>query len=258
MILCAVGAPRSGKTTTCLRYLKWLRDIGAHTRYFVISPTYFNAKHLHDWLGVEADDAYIDSSQVRQAFADILTKCRAEFAAYKENVAHHEAWIKYTKRLRLTPNEAFQLEQQGQPTTVIQNPRWGVVLDDLMGSPWLASAQFKQICIAHRHLIPGSNGLSLILMSQSLKSGSLTRPLRSCCGVWLIWSTKDRGVIKDVWEQVAGKVDFQTFERIFEHCTEGKFNYLVADLTQGNPKKTFRKTLEGEWLDPIAFQKGDL
>lgn len=247
-----LGSMGSGKTHVCSQLLGRTK-----TPVALISPTYWtNANLWTDYLGIQPDDVFVNLAQAPAALDEVVRRIKMEHKAYKANEEHVEAYEAHRQGRPLSIQQQALLEQHGAPKTKVELIRPCVVLDDLQASRLMSSKSFQSLVLRMRHVCASPQvGLSFYILSQSLKNGALPRALRCCVGLWIVFPTRDQSVIRNIWTEVSGRVTWDEFKSMFMHCTSGDDRpYLVIDLTQGgNPKKTFKRTLQGEWLDPSAF-----
>lgn len=248
-----LGSPGQGKTSICAQLLRAYLDAGVHTRVYLISPTFHTNRHVWEHAGVRPEDAFIGVHQGVQALEEILRRIKAEHATFQRSEQHWAAWEKHQKGEALTPHERSLLEMLGRPLVHLPMPRPAIVLDDVQATKVCSSRVFQSVAVRRRHLVhdpPSPTGL--IILSQSLKSGALPRAMRSMCDLVICFPTRDPSVLKDIFSELASRCTWEQFQRVFNHATSGEGRpYLVVDMTRGfNPAKTFRRTLEGAWLDP--------
>lgn len=253
----AVGKMGSGKTTTAASYVKALRDAGSFNRVFLISPTYFSNRHLWAWIPCDPSDCFTELSQAGEALQEIVRRIKAAHLAYKTNAAHWEAHEKHTRGGVLTHQERVMLEQMGPPLSRLELIRPCVILDDLQSTQMFNSSAFKSLVLRMRHVCHDPQvGLSFVVLCQSLKNG-FPRALRSCVSLWFLFATRDTTVIKDIAQELSGRISPEEFTRMFEYATDpsapgNEHAYMCIDLTQGGDL-TFRRKLV-EPLRPADFR----
>lgn len=153
----------------------------------------------------------------------------------------------------------MQLENWGVPKEHMEIIRPCIILDDLQGSPiFNNTGNFRSTVLRMRHL--GSDpqiGASFFVITQSLRAG-FPRSLRSTVGLWFLFGTKDRTVIRDIAMEVSGRVSLKQFQKMFAYATEERpgndHPFLTIDLTQRDESRVFRRKLE-EYLNPRDFDE---
>lgn len=253
-----VGGMGSGKTHLCAQLIRAYLDRGSINRVFLVSPTYFTNNHLWTYCGVDPEDCFTEIGQAPQAVEEIVRRIRADHKAYVQQREYKEAHMAWRGGRPLTMKQRSLLEncEFRAPQADVALIRPVIVLDDLQASPLMSQRSFHSLILRMRHICHSPQvGTSFIILSQSLKNGALPRSLRSCVGLWCIFPTRDRTVAKDLWAELSGRITWREFQNLLEHSTTGEGRpYLVADMTQGgNPKTTFKRSLQGSWLDPSDF-----
>lgn len=227
-------------------------DHGAFNWCAIVSPTYHTNSHLWEWAGIKPEDAYTDLAQAELAVQDVVEKVRRHKAEWDENRDEWDAYEASRRGKALTMKQRMLVERlHGQaPSRKVKLVRPCLILDDLSHSRLLqGSRYFINLVLRNRHVVHNPQvGLSILVICQSVKAG-LPRVLRSNVNLWVIFGTRDRDIIKDVWSEVSGKISKSAFSKLFDFCTRKQHSYMVVDLTQRNPRHVFRKTLEGAFLE---------
>jgi hypothetical protein len=260
-VMMACGAIRSGKTHTCARLVHELKSRKLLTRCYVIAPSVVSNGHLWlDYCQIDPRDTFTDISQAEDALREVVSRLKQDFQAYEQNQKHLRAYQKHRGGEPLSMFERTLLEGYSWrgPSEIIPLPSQLVVLDDLQSTKVVSGKYLSNLILTHRHVAGGYGsarcGLSIIVMSQSLKSGALPRALRPNCSVVLFWKTADRDTKRDVYALVSSQLQWKQFLKLFEYCTQGDdYPYMVFDQTQPRGKE-FRRKLEGTPLDVSLFK----
>jgi hypothetical protein len=232
-------------------------DLGLYNRVYAVTPTFHTNRYALEAAGVRPEDAFTGVHQGVDALAEILRRIKADHLAYKQNLQHWEAWNKHEAGKPLSTGERSMLEMMGRPTIRLKSPRPALLADDVQATKLCSSKIFQSTAVRRRHIghDPSQVELSIYVLSQSLKSGALPRAMRGICDLVLCFPTRDPSVLKDLHSELAARCSWDEFQRVFAHCTTGPGRpYLVVDQTQGfDPAKTFKRTLEGPWIDPASI-----
>ena len=71
----------------------------------------------------------------------------------------------------------------------------------------------------------------VFMMVQGLKSG-VPKTLRANVSCWVLGSFGSKGVIADLYEEVAGQMSEETFDALYAAATSGEHDQLVIDFSQ--------------------------
>lgn len=237
-----VGARGQGKTHVTCQLIRKYVNFGSINRVFLISPTYATNEHLWRFCGIQPEDAYVNIDQAEAALKDVVRKIGVCKAGYDAHKAYVDAKTKLRAGAPLSVAERLMLESPAPAAMRLIRP--AVVLDDLSHSKLMTSSKYLvNLTLRSRHVASNPQvGLSMFFLVQSLKSG-IPRTLRSNVSTWLAFGTKDRTILDDLYQELSGKIDRPAFNQLFHESTAGRHDYLVVDLTAGDPSRVFRKRL---------------
>lgn len=246
----ALGACKSGKSYTTATFLKTMMEAKCFTRLFVLSPSWWTNSFAFEAAGVNPADAFTSLDQSEKALEEVLKRIRADHEAHKSNTEHWAIWAKAEKGKLLTAREAQLIETRGKPTARVPLPSPCLVLDDCQSSKLPSTKRFLSLALRHRHVCHSPQvGLSIMILSQSLRAGACPRALRPCVNLWMVFPTRDNSQLRDLYTELSGHLTWAEFQRLAEHCWSGERGYLVADLTQSDPSKMFKRCLDGPWIN---------
>jgi hypothetical protein len=220
---------------------------GYWTHKYVISPTAKSQRALWEHMGVSEDAVYTATSlaDLREAMTALLTQVKADFTAHKGDLAYRAAWTKARRGQPLTAKEERMLDQNdnappsGPPT---KRPVAIVLVDDFMGLRAIDTHSWTSTVVRHRHLAGGA-GISIVHLVQTLKS-SVSRAIRQCTTLWMLWGTHDHEQLKEISTEVAGHVKRDLFFALFNDATSrSRHDFLGINL--GAPKgRVFSRNFE--------------
>lgn len=248
-IYMAIGQRGCSKTTTVCRLIKQYIDHGSLNALYGIIPTYFSNQEVFMWAGFEPDNVFTRADQGEAALDEILTRVKGLHRTYKRYIEVKTAIEKHKRGEDLTPHEESLVEGCNGITPVeVKKPRPAILCDDLMFSKFLACKKLTNFALRHRHVCHDPRvGVSLFICAQALK-GSVPRALRANVQVYALWGSRDNTQLRDLYDEISGRLTFDQFKELFDHCTSTKYDYLVIDQTQKDPNKIFRQGFDGPWL----------
>jgi hypothetical protein len=198
-------------------------------------------------MGVPDERVYIATSlkELREAMTSLLGEVKGAFTAHKGDLAYRKAWLKARKGQPLTPAEERMLDRrdnappEGPP---LKRPVALVLVDDCQGLRMVDTHTWTSTVVRHRHLAGGA-GVSIVHCVQSLKS-SLSRAVRQCSTLFMLWGTHDHDQVKELATECAGHVKRDTFMALFMDATSrSRHDFLGINLAA--PKgRVFSRNLE--------------
>ena len=223
---------RSGKSVTVARLIKAYPP-GYWTHIYVISPTAKSQRHLWQYMGVPDERVYIAASlkELKEAMVALLGEIKAAHTAHKGDLAYRAAYTKARRGGSLTAEEDRLLDSRGgeAPGTPTPRPVALVMVDDMQGLRAVDTHTWTSTVVRHRHLAGGA-GVSIIHCVQSLKS-SLSRAVRQCSTLFLLWPTHDHSQVLELGVECAGHVDKNTFMQMFQDATSrSRHDFLGINL----------------------------
>lgn len=249
-MLCAVvGSRNSGKTTAVIKMLKMYVRSHSYDKIFWWSPTASREQKIKDFVeDCQKHDCEIDIIPRfnEGEFGQLLEWCRGEIDEYKEYKKKLVVWNKYIQCKNvdsLTLEELTMLETMDwkKPETTYKYgfPSWAMIWDDEIGNKTIFSPTCKgvtsQFWILHRHI-----SCSVFILSQIVANG-IPRQVRGNISLWMLFPCKSDKLKTEVAEELAFKIDPETFMKIWEFATKDQHDFLFTDYDCPDPKFMFRK-----------------
>lgn len=252
--LCAcIGGTGSGKTTSLLKFLMWYDKAGTFDRLIIFSPTLSREPKGKAFL--EADHNFEISYYHEYSDAIMMEereRMLGDIQEWNRFLKKKEAWEKF-KRCKsvedLTMDELVLLEECD-----FEKPKWiydreyyptcALLLDDHVGKRGVFNANCRsklvEVCVEHRHL-----SLSIYLLSQVF-ANFVPKQLRGgVINLWILFSTKSQHHKEEIAEQVANKVDENTFIALWDYATSrSQHDALVVDYKAPETKFMFRRNFD--------------
>lgn len=230
-------------------------------RVFIISPTIHSNKQMWNGLPISLGDSYDDPDE-----AGIITEIINEIDAERDDLVRYREEMKRWKekqRNKVEPSKAFlqmfgdqPLEEKPEHRWNGRIPRLALIVDDAQSTKLFRDRKFLNAVTRHRHLgqLPegGAIGLSMFVAVQnySSTSGGVPRTLRNNATTLAIFKMKDNKELDQIYEEVAGEVDRETFEDVYAEATLEPFGFLFIDFhKKDNHPSMFRKRFN-EFLLP--------
>jgi hypothetical protein len=252
--LCAcIGGTGSGKTTAMLKFFLWYDKAKTFDRIIIFSPTLSREAKGRKFL---EDDHYFDVTYYPQ-YSDAVMKVErqsmiddiAEWGRYQK---HKEAYEKF-KHCKciddLTFDELCLLQSTDfeKPTWKYkqeQYPCFALMIDDHVGKAGVFGANCKgflsELCVEHRHC-----SLSIYLLSQVFKNFVPRQFRGGIINLWILFSTKSQEHKEEIAQQVANKVDKETFVKLWDFATkDDSHDALVIDYKAPDVKYMFRRNFD--------------
>lgn len=249
--LCAcIGGTGSGKTTKILEFLNWYDKAKTFDRLIIFSPTadkdlkmksYINADHN---FIVTYYEQYTDT-----IMRDEVEKFEADIEEWRLFQRQKEAYDKYLKCKDVNDLSLDDLEYLYQID--FEKPKWkygkeqypcfAMLIDDHVGKRGVfganCSGYLSQVCVMHRHI-----SLSIYLLSQVFTNFIPKQFRGGVINLWILFDTKSRKHKEDIAEQVANKVEQDTFMKVWDFATKNnKHDCLVVDYKAPSVDFMFRK-----------------
>lgn len=227
----AIGLMRSGKTTTAARLIRAYPK-GYWTHIFVISPTAKSQRALWEYMGVPDERVYIAASlkELKDAMIDLLNEVKGAMDAHKADLAYRAVYQKWKRGSALSGSEERLLESRDgeAPGAIAPRPVALVLVDDFQGLRAVDTHTWTSTVVRHRHLAGGA-GVSILHCVQSLKS-SLSRAVRQCSSLFMLFHTHDHNQAIELAAECAGHVNKQQFMDMFLDATSQKHGFLGINL----------------------------
>lgn len=249
--LCAcIGGTGSGKTTKMLEFLNWYDKAGSFDRLIIFSPTadkdmkmkrYISDKHNFQVTYYPQYSDKIMREEVASMEADL-----EEWRQFQKQKEAYERYIraKSVDDLSMEDLELLYLLDFEKPQWKYRKevyPCFAVVIDDHVGKKGLFGANctgyLSEVCVIHRHI-----SMSLYLLSQVFANFIPKQFRGGIINLWVLFSTKSQKHKEDIADQVANKVDTDTFLKVWDYATkDSHHDALVVDYKAPSIDFMFRK-----------------
>lgn len=252
--LCAcIGGTGSGKTTSMLKFLSWYDRAHSFDRLIIFSPTADKDAKMKRYI--------TDEHNFQVTYYPLYND-----ATMKEEVANMEADIEewrlflkqkkaYKKFLKVKDVEELDMEDLEMLYAIdFEEPKWkykseqypcfAVIIDDHVGRRGVfgsnCTGYLTELAVTHRHI-----SLSIYLLSQVF-TNFIPKQLRGgVINMWVLFSTKSQKHKESIAEQVANKVDTETFIKVWDYATkDSPHDALVVDYKAPSIDFMFRKNFD--------------
>lgn len=257
MLTACIGKRGSGKTTSLVNLAKKMN----YDRIFVISPTFNSNSALMNMLNIEPEDVFDDPDDttcIDKIKAEINRE-RDELLEYQEKMKRWKELMRLIKKSNSTIPDDLLLEFYDEDD--LQKPvhRWGgrrpfmlLIVDDCQGSKLFSTKKLDNMTIRHRHLgdFPDdqpSIGISIAYLCQNYKTrqGGLSRAIRNNITNAMFFRNKDKKELKAIAEEMAGEIDPELFEQVYEKTLIEPHDFLFVDLHRKKHHPSgFRRNLD--------------
>jgi hypothetical protein len=249
--LCAcIGGTGSGKTTKMLEFLNWYDKAGAFDRLIIFSPTADKDAKMKRYI---TDEHNFEVSYYPQYTDTIM---REEVASMEADIEEWRQFLKqkeaYKKYLRVKDVDELDLDDLEALYSIdFEKPQWkykkehypsfAIVIDDHVGKKGVFGANctgyLSEVCVVHRHI-----SLSVYLLSQVFTNFIPKQYRGGIINMWILFSTKSQKHKESIAEQVANKVDTETFLKVWDYATkDSPHDCLVVDYKAPSIDYMFRK-----------------
>lgn len=116
-------------------------------------------------------------------------------------------------------------------------------LDDLSHTELYSPSRsnpLNNLTLRHRHLGGQGYGVSIEFAVQTFKTG-VTKALRENTQQFLLFATRDVGVIEGMYEGLGSHCTYEEFLCLYNHATAEDHGFLLVDNNAKSIEKTFRK-----------------
>lgn len=116
-------------------------------------------------------------------------------------------------------------------------------LDDLSHTELYSPSRsnpLNNLTLRHRHLGGQGYGVSIEFAVQTFKTG-VTKALRENTQQFLLFGTRDIGVIEGMYEGLGSHCTYEEFMKLYNHATADEHSFLLVDNNAKDIHKTFRK-----------------
>lgn len=129
-----------------------------------------------------------------------------------------------------------------RPPTLVR-PAPLLFLDDLSHTELYSPSRsnpLNNLTLRHRHLGGQGYGISIQFAVQTFKTG-VTKALRENTQQFLLFATRDVGVIEGMYEGLGSHCTYDEFMRLYNHATAEPHGFLLVDNNASEESRTFRK-----------------
>ena len=249
--LCAcIGGTGSGKTTKILEFLSWYDKVGAFDRLIIFSPTAMKDAKMKRFI----DDNHNFKITFYPQYTDTIMKeevlkFEGDIEDWKLFNKQKEAYARYIRCNDVNEMSLDDLEYLYQCD--FEKPKWrykkeyyptfAMLIDDHVGKRGVFGANCKgylsEICVLHRHI-----SLSIYMLSQVFTNFIPKQFRGGIIHLWILFNTKSQKHKEDIAQQVANKVDEDTFLQIWDFATkDSSHDCLVVDYKAPEIDFMFRK-----------------
>lgn len=249
--LCAcIGGTGSGKTTKMLEFLNWYDRAGSFDRLIVFSPTADKDLKMKRYISDKHNFLVTYYPQYSDAIMrEEVANMEADLEEWRMFQKQKEAYQRYLKCKSVDDVSLEDLELLYQID--FEKPQWkyrkevypcfAVVIDDHVGKKGLFGANctgyLSEVCVIHRHI-----SMSLYLLSQVFANFIPKQFRGGIINLWVLFSTKSQKHKEDIADQVANKVDTDTFLKVWDYATkDSHHDALVVDYKAPSIDYMFRK-----------------
>jgi hypothetical protein len=231
----------------------WYDQSKTFDRLIIFSPTlsrehkgatFLKAKHYYEITHYKQYNDTIMREERLKMIGDI--------EEWKDFIKKKEAWkhfLSCKKVEELSHDELVLLEDMEfkKPVwkyEVEQYPCFAMLIDDHVGKKGVFGANctgfLSEVCVEHRHI-----SLSIYLLSQVFANFIPKQFRGGIINLWILFSTKSQKHKESIAEQVANKVDEDTFVQLWDYATkDDPHDALVVDYKASEVKYMFRKNFD--------------
>ena len=252
--LCAcIGGTGSGKTTRILEFLSWYDKAHSFDRLIIFSPTGMKDSKVKSFIQGKHNFLITYYPQ----YTDAIMKQEVENmeADIDEWNIFQKQKTAYQKYLRVKDVNDLSMEDlEYLYMTDFEKPRWkyakevypcfAMVIDDHVGKRGVFGANCKgylsEVCVLHRHI-----SLSIYMLSQVF-TNFIPKGFRGgIINLWILFNTKSYKHKEEIAQQVANKVDEDTFLQVWDFATkDNAHDCLVVDYKAPSVDTMFRKNFD--------------
>jgi len=252
----AVGKRASGKSTAIINLIEKM----GYDYTIAVSPTMKSNKEMMNRINVEHTFEDVDDPKIIDEIKKIVEDEAKDLERYKDELKRYNKLMKDLKDGKYMNDDDLLLffnKDNFQPPEHRFNgrkPRIAVLVDDCLGSGLFSRPRkLNALSTYSRHIGQleegGSIGVSLYFLIQSFKCqiGGLNKTIRNQATSLILFKTKDKGELKDVGESVAGEIDEELFNKVYDTAIgDGKdYPFLFIDLhRKSNQPSMFRRKFD--------------
>lgn len=238
-VLCgAFGVVRSGKSNALVNLIQEYIKTKSLNCVYCISPTFDSNASLQT---LKFEKVYKDPRSANSNLELILADVKRKVDEYEEEVLYKKAYRKWLDRKEEWEDINLLLKNHHRkPDNSIEKPKAGIFIDDMTHTELMANTPnniLSHLALQHRHL--HGVGISLFQAFQTFKQG-MPKVVRGNLGLILLFPSCNFTELKDIHEEVANHVTFDTFKEVFFEATKKKHGFLLINKLEPDTNKQFR------------------
>lgn len=270
----AVGKKGSGKSLSITQLFRMYKEQDKKNPYRIIicSATFASNWNLMEELGIDEDDVLDpDDPDTPYKMEQIVISERDDLLRYYSELKLFKELEKMLKKTNTDIDDDSLLLNFYDPVTQKFRPpehKWGgkkvailCAIDDAQNSLLFGSRKFLNMMIKNRHIAPipvdiqkdpltahlgSAMGLwpYICIQNYSAKQNGCPKSIRNNISQMILFKTASIHERKLISEEVAGCVDVELFEKIYNVATEAQHDFLYIDL---DSKKHFPSRFRWNW-----------
>lgn len=129
-------------------------------------------------------------------------------------------------------------------------------LDDLSHTEIYSTSRdnpMNNLTLRHRHLGGKGYGVTIEFATQTFRSG-LQKALRENTQQFLLFETRDKGVIESMYEGVGNLCTEEEFTKLYNHATAEDHGFLLVDNNTKDKNRIFRKGWDTFLVDFVNYE----
>ncbi len=255
----AVAKRNSGKTVAiCNLFRMYMEDKQQPFRILVVSATFNSNWNTMEELGIDDEDIFSpEDPEASRKIEQICCAERDDLMRYHHELACYNELNKILKRTDIDfsdSEDALLLSFYDPIRRRFRKPEHKYdgkkvcilcLIDDAQNSLLFGQRHFMNVCIKNRHLAPfpvdfqkkypdcgSAMGCFFYICVQnySSKSNGIPKSIRTNITQMLLWKTASDAERDMICMEVAGEVDTETFESVYNIATAEPHNFLLIDL----------------------------
>lgn len=252
-LMAVIGGCGSGKTSRMLEFLAWYDIAGSFDRLIIFSPTGMKDEKVKSFIQAKHNfqitfyPKYSDT-----IMKDEVANFEGDIEEWKVFEKQKQAYQKYIRCKDI--NEMSMEDLEYLYLTDFEKPKWkyskelyptfAVVIDDHACCKNVFGANCRgflsELCVAHRHY-----SCSIYVLSQIFK-GFLPKQFRGgIITAWCLFGTKSQSHKEDIAEQVANKIDKESFLKIWDFAVkDSPHDCLFIDYKSHSIDTMFRRNFD--------------
>jgi hypothetical protein len=248
-----IGGTGSGKSTKILEFLSWYDKAKSFDRLIIFSPTGMKDPKVKTFI----EGKHHFKVTFHHQYSDAIM--REEVEAFEGDIEEWKMFQRqkqaYDKYLKCDDVEDLSMDDlECLNLTDFEKPKWkydkeyypcfAVLIDDHACCKNVFGANCRgflsELCVAHRHY-----SCSIYVVSQIFK-GFIPKQFRNgIVNLWILFSTKTQKHKEDLAEQLANKIDPDSFIEYWDYAVkDDPHDCLVVDYKAKSLDTMFRKNFD--------------